>query len=93
MPFGYLNVQDSLEGKDWQVFDPGYRAIKKFFATAKDHLTKNGRLLIGFSVDIGHLYLLESITAENNFSLKLITKTKGIEKESVSMEIWEARMS
>jgi methylase of polypeptide subunit release factors len=89
MPFGLLDAGDSLNGRDWQVFDPGYRAIKKFFATAKDYLAEGGRLLIGFSEDIGHMELLEQAAKENRFSLKLITKTQGMEKDSVSMEIWE----
>lgn len=91
MPFGYLDPGDELKGKDWQVFDPGYRAIRKFFATAENFLTKEGRLLIGFSVDIGHQELLEEIARENNYSLSLLMKTSGVEKDSVSMEIWESR--
>jgi methylase of polypeptide subunit release factors len=92
MPFGLLDPSEPLVGRDWQVFDPGYRAIKKFFATAKSHLTETGRLLIGFSEDIGHMELLEQAAKENGFSLNLLTKTQGVEKDSVSMEIWEGKM-
>lgn len=91
MPFGFLNPNEELSGRDWQVFDPGYRAIKKFFAEARNYLSESGRLLIGFSVDIGHLELLEEIAKQNNFSLQLLMKTSGVEKDSVSMEIWEAK--
>ncbi len=91
MPFGFLDPADVLDGRDTQVFDPGYRAIKKFFADAKKYLKERGRLLIGFSVDIGHYELLEQIAHDNGFTLKLLDQTKGIEKDSVSMEIYEAR--
>lgn len=91
MPFGYLDPKDDLKGRDSQVFDPGYRAIKKFFEDSRKNLKDNGRLLIGFSEDIGHLELLKDIAKENNFDLEIIKKTQGIEKDSVSMEIYEAR--
>lgn len=92
MPFGYLEPEDELAGRDNQVFDPGYRAIRKFFTEAKDYLSEEGRLLVGFSVDIGHFELLESIAKENGFSLKTLVDTKGMEKESVSMEIYEGKL-
>lgn len=91
MPFGFLDPAEALDGRDTQVFDPGYRAIKKFFADARKYLKENGRLLVGFSVDIGHYELLEQIAHDNGFTLKLLKKTKGIEKDSVSMEIYEVR--
>lgn len=93
MPFGYLEPEEVLTGRDTQTFDPGYRAIKKFFESAKNHLKESGRLLIGFSIDIGHFDLLEKIAAQNGFTLKLLEQTKGIEKDSVSMEIYEARLA
>ncbi len=92
MPFGYLEPEDELAGRDNQVFDPGYRAIRKFFAEARNHLNESGRLLVGFSVDIGHFELLENIAKENGFTLTTLVDTKGMEKESVSMEIYEARL-
>ncbi len=91
MPFGYLNPTDELEGRDTQVFDPGYRAIRKFFSDSKKYLKKGGRILIGFSKDIGHMELLEEIARENNTSLKLLVNIEGVEKTSVSMEIFEAK--
>ncbi len=52
MPFGFLDPTDEIAGNDWQVFDPGYRAIRKFFSEARNHMTTGGRLLIGFSEDL-----------------------------------------
>lgn len=91
LPFGYLHPEESLTGRDAQTFDPGYRAIKKFFSTARNYLQPAGRLLLGFSSDIGHFELLEKIAEDNQFSLELVTKTSGLEKDSVSMEIYEAK--
>lgn len=91
MPFGYLDSKENIHGRDTQVFDPGYRAIRKFFITAEKFLKSNSRLLIGFSSDIGHFELLDAITRECGYSLSLITKTIGIEKDPVSIEIYEAR--
>jgi methylase of polypeptide subunit release factors len=91
MPFGFLDSTDILVGRDTQVFDPGYRAIKKFFSTARVHLKEHGRLLVGFSIDIGHFELLEQIAREHDFHLTLVDQTKGMEKDSVSMEIYEAK--
>ena len=90
MPFGYLDEFTPLNNNDWQVFDPGYRAIRKFFEGARKYINNNGRILFGFSRDIGHFDLIKEIAYEYNFELKLITETYGIEKDSVSMEIWEA---
>ena len=92
MPFGLLDQGESLNGRDWQVFDPGYRAIKKFFSTAKNYLNPKGKILIGFSEDIGNFDYLEGLAKENGFTLTLLKKTQGVEKNSVSMEIWEGRM-
>lgn len=89
MPFGYLPSDQILQGRDVQVFDPGYRAIRKFFATAKQQLSKHGKIFIGFSQDIGHYELLEQIADDAGFTLTQISATSGVEKESVSMEIYE----
>lgn len=92
MPFGYLEPEETLTGRDTQTFDHGYRAIKKFFESAPKYLKDGARLLIGFSTDIGHFDLLQEIAAQNDFTLALLKQTKGIEKDAVSMEIYEARL-
>ena len=91
MPFGYLEPSDKLSDRDSQAFDPGYRAIRKFFESAASYLKDGGRLLIGFSSDIGHYELLEEIAHKNGFDMKLLAETRGVEKDSVSMEIWECK--
>lgn len=92
MPFGYLDPEEEIDIIDMQTFDPGYRAIEKFFRTAKDYLSENGRLLIGFSEEIGTRELLNKLADKYGFSLELIKKEEGLEKSPVTMEILEARL-
>ncbi|HEY1041384.1 MAG TPA: class I SAM-dependent methyltransferase [Candidatus Paceibacterota bacterium] len=92
MPFGYVEPNYTLVGREAQVFDPGYVAIRKFFTDAVKYLKKKGRLIIGFSSDIGHYELLEKFATENGYSLKLLKRITGQEKSNVSMELHEARL-
>jgi len=91
LPFGLLDPGTDITFEEAQVFDPGYRAIRKFFKTAKQYLKPNGKLLIGFSSDLGHPSLLKEIAKEN--SLKLIKVKETIMKEDteVKFEILEGR--
>lgn len=91
MPFGYVEEDEEMDVVDLQTFDPGYRAIKQFFETAQNYLKPNGRLLIGFSHEIGTDELLEEIAKKNNFSLKLIAEEKGTEKSPVTMQVYEGK--
>ncbi len=91
MPFGYLNPEEEIDIIDIQTFDPGYKAIEKFFQTAKGYLSEKGRLLIGFSEEIGTRELLNQLADKYSFSLELIKKEGGLEKSPVTMEILEAR--
>ncbi len=61
LPFGFLKYGADITLEEAQVFDPGYRSIRKFLQTAKRHLSPNGRLLLGFSPDLGHSELLEDL--------------------------------
>ncbi len=92
MPFGYLPPDTAISIQESQVHDPGYRAIEKFFAEANELLKDKGRLLIGFSSDIGHPELLKELAQKYGFSLDLKNSEKGTEKDEVSMEIWEAKV-
>lgn len=92
LPFGYAEPGTLLSPYEAQVHDAGYTYIQKFFAEAAQFLKPSGRLLVGFSSDIGHLKLLRKIAQESGFALKRKEKCKGMEKDQVSMEIWEARL-
>jgi methylase of polypeptide subunit release factors len=91
MPFGYLEPEENADIVDLQTFDPGYRAIELFFKTGKTYLKKGGRLLIGFSEEIGTKELLNNLVKKYRYSLKLLAKQPGMEKSPVTMEILEAK--
>lgn len=91
MPFSYLPPGTAISIQESQVHDPGYRAINKFFTEANEFLNIKGKLLIGFSSDIGHVELLHEFAKKNGFKLELKMLEKGKEKDVVNMEIWEAR--
>lgn len=91
MPFGYLDENETVDIIDLQTFDPGYQAIEKFFKTAKYYLKENGRLLVGFSEEIGTRELLDELIEKYGFTAKLLVKEEGLEKSVVTMEILEVR--
>jgi methylase of polypeptide subunit release factors len=91
MPFGFVESDEQMDVVDLQTFDPGYRAISKFFQTAHKYLKEEGRLLVGFSKEIGTEELLHRLVEENNFSIKLLATEEGTEKSPVSMQIYECR--
>ncbi len=91
MPFGYLEEGEEVDIVDTNTFDPGYRAIEKFFAETHLYLKSEGRLLIGFSHEIGTDELLQEICNQHGFKLKLLMTEQGTEKSPVTMQIYEAR--
>lgn len=92
LPFGFLDPGTVISLEEAQVFDPGYRSIRKFFQTAKHFLKPNGRILIGFSSDLGHSVLLEVLAKESSISLKKIRETIMKEDTEIKFEILEGRM-
>ncbi len=87
LPFGFLDPGTNLSLEELQVFDPGYKSIRKFFSTAKKHLKQNGKIYIGFSSDLGHCDLLYAIADENNLKLKKISEIELKETEKIRFEI------
>ena len=72
------------------VFDPEYKSTKKFIFEAKNHLKKNGRLLIGFSTTLGKFEILEEFLNQAGFKFKCLAKTKSVETHPVLFELFEA---
>lgn len=89
LPFGFLDPGTPITLEEAQVFDPGYRAIRKLLQTAKQHLRSGGRLLLGFSSDLGHYELLQSIIQEVGASMKIVAKTEIQEDVKLQFEILE----
>jgi len=49
---------------EYTLFDPGYSMHRTFLHTAREHLTKNGRVFLGFSAAAGNLDLIHEIADE-----------------------------
>lgn len=91
LPFGFLDPGVQINLEEAQVFDPGYRALRKLLQTAKNHLLPDGKLLLGFSSDLGHYDLLKDIAQEANASIKSIAETILEEDQKVRFELLEIR--
>lgn len=92
LPFGFLDPGTEISLEEAQVFDPGYRSIRKFFQTAGYYLKPNGRLLIGFSTDLGHFTLLQELAAKHSIRLKKIKEKIMKEDVEITFEIFEGRI-
>lgn len=87
LPFGFLDPGAKIDLRDTQLFDPGYRATRKFLASAKKYLQPNGHILIGFSEDLGHPDLLDAIAREEGTLFEKVAENVMQEKDAVSFEI------
>lgn len=90
LPFGFLDPGEKISTEELQFFDPGYKSIRKFFQEADKYLKPNGRLLLGFSSDLGQPSLLEKLAVQYSYSLKQITEVTLKENTEVRFEILEA---
>ena len=91
LPFGFLYPGDQIELNERQVFDPGYKSIRKFFTTAKDYLKAEGKLLIGFSQDLGHGELLHEIATECGLQLRIVDSRTLKETDEVRFDLIEGK--
>ncbi len=88
-PFAYSDRKD-FTVLERAVVDPGYVSTKRFISEAKDHLTKEGRLLIGFSTTLGRFDLLKRFLDEAGFKVRLLHRIKSSEGYPVFFELFEA---
>jgi GTP cyclohydrolase II len=88
LPFGFLDPGVEIDYTEMQVFDPGYRATRKFLEKGKGFLKDGGVLYLGFSDDLGHYELLEEIAKKNGIKLEKIAQEDLQEEDVVSMEIY-----
>lgn len=89
-PFGFI-PQRKLSILQRATLDPEYRSMQVFISQAKNHLTMNGRLLIGFSSTLGRLDLLSQYCREASMSLNLLYTEKSVEVYPVEFEVFEAK--
>jgi len=89
LPFGFLDPGVEIDYTEMQVFDPGYRATRKFLEQGTNFLKDGGSLYLGFSDDLGHYKLLEEIAEKNGLKLEKIAQEELKEEDVVSMEIYK----
>jgi GTP cyclohydrolase II len=89
LPFGFLDPGAPVDMRDMQVFDPGYRATRKFLKGARKYLKRNGTVLIGFSTDLGHGELLQEIADDEGLVLEKVAEEEMREKETLMFELFK----
>lgn len=89
LPFGFLDPGTEISLEEAQVFDPGYRAIAKLLQTGRKYLKEHGRLLLGFSSELGHYELLASLAQDAKASIRIVAKTTIQEEVPLQFEILE----
>lgn len=87
LPFGFLDPGAPVTLEEMQVFDPGYKATRKFLNDAKKFLKPNGQLLIGFSSDLGHEELLEELAKEAGIKIEKVKEHEMQEKDTLKFEL------
>ena len=91
LPFGFLDPGEKINLDETQVFDPGYRATRKFLFEAKKYLKRDGRLLVGFSEDLGNGELFYELAKEAGIKFKKIAEVNLEEKDEINFELLEGR--
>jgi hypothetical protein len=87
LPFGFLDPGTKIDLRDMQLFDPGYRATRKFLTEAKNYLKPDGSILLGFSEDLGHADLLEDIARDAGVRFEKVGEIEMKEKETFMFQI------
>ena len=91
LPFGFLDPGAKINLDETQVFDPGYRATRKILLEAKNYLKKKGKLLIGFSEDLGNAELFYELAKEAGIKFKKIASVNLEEKDEINFELLEGK--
>jgi len=75
-PFYYLD--EKINDNDvisLSVYDTEYQSLRKFFLHGKEHLEKNGRLILGTS-NVARINLIKKLAKEERYSMCLLEKTE-----------------
>lgn len=92
LPFGHLDSNESIDYVGMQTFDPGYRAIEKYFAEGDRYLNPDGELLYVFSDKLGNRKLLDEILDKNGWKSDMVSEAKGFEgEEEIVMPVFSAK--
>lgn len=73
-PFGYVNENEQLTDYEKAVFDPGYKATKRFILEARSHLVPDGQVLLGFSSTLGNQEALMAMAEEAGLTFELVNR-------------------
>jgi methylase of polypeptide subunit release factors len=95
VPFMHIDKED-LSMLEKALYDPGYHALERYLAGAKEHLAAGGHVLIGFSKTHGHMEVLEELAARYGWSLRVVAEqetilpptTEGAKK--IAVQLFEA---
>ncbi|MFT5281035.1 MAG: GTP cyclohydrolase II [Flavobacteriaceae bacterium] len=93
LPFGFLDPGKDVDYIQMQVFDPGYRATRKFLSEGSSFLKEGGALYLGFSEDLGHIDLLKEIVQQNGAIIEVISQKEMKEEEVVTFQILKVTYS
>jgi 23S rRNA G2069 N7-methylase RlmK/C1962 C5-methylase RlmI len=89
LPFGYvLQEPDTLLER--AVFDRGYSRIAEYFAGSRRYLRSGGRLLFGFSKELGSEDVLDKILDRYGYQKKLLAEASLTEMRTVDFGLYEA---
>ncbi|MDB5195470.1 MAG: cyclohydrolase-2 [Parcubacteria group bacterium] len=91
LPFGFLDPGAPVSLRDMQVFDPGYKATRKFLHDARTHLKDGGAIFLGFSSDLGHGDLLEDIARDEGIVFETIAETEMQETDTITFELLKGK--
>ncbi|MCX6803993.1 MAG: methyltransferase [Candidatus Diapherotrites archaeon] len=94
MPF-HCGKKENLTMLQRAIVDPEYKSFEKFAKGVKKHLLPNGRVLIGFSKEIGDSKRLRAILEKNKYTLKIIANTSStfskLDNIGITFQIIEAK--
>ena len=73
-PFNYIDKKEFKDHViDRSLFDLEYQSLKEFVKKGKNHLAKNGQLLLGSS-DTARVRLIKKIAKDEGFEISLLAK-------------------
>ncbi len=79
---------DNASGLEHALFDPGYRAHRRFLEQAPAHVARGGRLLLGFA-DIGNSARLRELAAAAGLGARIVRSQSVALEQPVEFQLYE----
>jgi release factor glutamine methyltransferase len=70
------------------LFDPGFETHRRFLAEAPRHLTRTGRVLLGFS-DLGSWSSLRALSTEQGLTINVVRAERRQQNQPVEFQLLE----